>query len=77
MESLRAVQLLLGNSKLESTVTYLGIEVMTFWQTSERTGSERARRAPACRTNRAPSMLAMLTGEMRNLGQERTLASDR
>ena len=36
-KNLRAVQLLLGNSKLESTVRYLGIEVDGALKTSEQT----------------------------------------
>lgn len=36
-KNLRAVQLLLGNSKLESTVRYLGIEVDDSLEISEQT----------------------------------------
>ena len=37
LDGLRAVQLLLGHSKLESTVRYLGIEVDDALQISEQT----------------------------------------
>ena len=35
-KNLRAVQLLLGHTKLESTVRYLGIESMTRWRSRSR-----------------------------------------
>jgi len=37
-KNLRAVQLLLGHAKLESTVRYLGIEVDDALEISEQTG---------------------------------------
>lgn len=40
-KNLRAVQLLLGHSKLESTVRYLGIEVDDALEISERTDTDR------------------------------------
>jgi site-specific recombinase XerD len=39
-KNLRAVQLLLGHSKMESTVRYLGIEQMTRWKWLNRRKSE-------------------------------------
>ena len=45
-KNLRAVQLLLGHSKLESTVRYLGIEVDDALEISEQTEIQRDRRMP-------------------------------
>jgi integrase len=46
-KNLRAVQLLLGHSKLESTVRYLGIEVDDALEISEQTGNLRKPKATA------------------------------
>lgn len=50
-KNLRAVQLLLGHTKLESTVRYLGIEVHGALEMAEQTKCEKSsgRRAGACR----------------------------
>lgn len=45
-KNLRAVQLLLGHSKLESTVRYLGIEVDDALEISEQTEIWRSRYRP-------------------------------
>jgi site-specific recombinase XerD len=39
--NLRACQLLLGHTKLESTVRYLGVEVTMLWSCRRRWNSER------------------------------------
>jgi site-specific recombinase XerD len=41
--NLRAVQILLGHAKIESTVRYLGVDVEDALELSERTGSDGSR----------------------------------
>ena len=59
-KNLRAVQLLLGHSKLESTVRYLGIEVDDALEISEQTEISRQTR---CRKPLTRQFLATLLDE--------------
>lgn len=56
MRNLRAVQLLLGHTKLESTVRYLGIEVDDALEIAEQTEVQRGAPRPDRFSGRDPAM---------------------